>query len=115
MLPALFRTRATRRCVWMLWLALLLPAAQAVAAWHAHSHTRADVEAGAGDPRLAHLQACELCLTLAGVAHAAPPPLPSVPAVLRLGPVAAPVLPAPADGVAALLAYQGRAPPASSR
>ncbi|MFG6459931.1 DUF2946 family protein [Roseateles sp. DXS20W] len=60
---------------WLLWLALILPIAQAMADVHALSH--------AGDRQndgLVHLDDCDLCLTaahLAGGAPAAePPPLP---------------------------------------
>ena len=73
MQQAPLRPPATRRLrAWWLWLALLLPVAQAAAACHAVSHTRADLAAAADDPRVAHLQACDLCLTLAGVGGAAP-------------------------------------------
>ncbi|MEO7151034.1 MAG: hypothetical protein ABIX46_04900 [Burkholderiaceae bacterium] len=113
-IPA-FRSRITRRCAFVLWLALLLPAVQSLAAWHAQSHARIDVEVGVDDPRLAHLQACDLCLTLAGLAHTAPPPVPLVAAPLRLAqapPAPWPDLP---DGAAAVFAYQGRAPPDAPR
>lgn len=108
---ALYRPSSRPRFAWLLWLALLLPLAQAAAGWHAHTHDRADIEAGRDDARLAHLQACEQCLTLAALGGAAPAPaapgflalrVPAVPAVtLSLGVAAA----------APLLAYQGRAPP----
>ena len=112
---------ATRRRAIALWLALLLPAMQALAGWHAVSHlplhapgqVRSSVETGAEDPRLAKLQACELCLTLAGVANAAPGATPAQAVALRAAPVMAPVVPAPRAGIASLLAYQGRAPPIS--
>lgn len=73
MLHAPIRPLATRRFrAWWLWLALLLPVAQGAAVCHAVSHSRADLDAAADDPRVAHLQACDLCLTLAGVGAAAP-------------------------------------------
>lgn len=74
MLLAPIRPLATRRFrAWWLWLALLLPVAQGAAVCHAVSHSRADLDAAAADdPRVAHLQACDLCLTLAGVGGAAP-------------------------------------------
>ena len=73
MLHAPIRPFATRRFrAWWLWLALLLPVAQGAAVCHAVSHSRADQDAVADDPRVAHLQACDLCLTLAGVGAAAP-------------------------------------------
>ena len=110
---------ATRRRAIALWLALLLPALQALAGWHAVSHLgqhpvdqmRVAAEPGSVDPRAASLQACELCLTLAGVTNAVPAPAPPAVVSLHAAPVMAPVVPAPRAGVASLLAYQGRAPP----
>lgn len=118
---ALFAPTSTRRRAIALWLALLLPAMQALAGWHALSHVpmpwsesaRIAANAGNGDPSPATLQACELCLTLAGVAHAAPAAAPSALPVLHAAPFMAPVVPAPRAGIATLLAYQGRAPPTS--
>ena len=110
-----FRSRFARRCAVVLWLALLLPAAQSLAAWHAQAHARVDVEAGVADPRLAHLQACDLCLTLAGLAHAAPSAVPTVPAPLRLAHALPQALPGRSDGAAARLAYRSRAPPDAPR
>ena len=112
---------ATRRRAIALWLALLLPAMQALAGWHAASHAptqwpesvRIGAEPGSGDPGTAKLQACELCLTLAGVAHAAPAAAPADLPVLHAAPFMAPVVAAPRAGIATLLAYQGRAPPTS--
>ncbi len=110
-----FRSAFSRRCAFVLWLALLLPATQALAAWHAQAHARVDIEVGVDDPRLAHLQACDLCLTLAGIAHAAPPATPVLPAALRLAHALPAALPAHTDGAAPLLAYRGRAPPDAPR
>jgi hypothetical protein len=108
---ALFRPSPSRRFAWLLWLALLLPLAQAAAGWHAHTHDRADIEAGRDDPRLAHLQACEQCRTLAALGGAAPGP--AVPGVLalRLPAVPAAALSLGVAAAAPVLAYQGRAPP----
>ena len=121
MLPrtATFATASRRRAI-ALWLALLLPAMQALAGWHAVSHlpvhttgqASINQEAGVDDPRLAKLQVCELCLTLAGVANAVPAASPSAAVAVRAAPVMAPVVAAPRAGIASLLAYQGRAPPA---
>jgi hypothetical protein len=65
---------------WLLWLALLLPIAQAMAGVHALSHM-----GDRQDDGLAHLVHCDLCLTaahLAGGAPAAEPgPLPACAAV----------------------------------
>lgn len=61
---------------WLLWLALLLPIAQAMAGGHALSHVNDRPDEG-----LVHLVDCDLCLTaahLAGGAPAAgPQPLPA--------------------------------------
>ena len=116
--PAILASATRRRAV-ALWLALLLPAMQALAGWHAVSHlpmhggepAGSVVERAADDPRQAKLQACGLCLTLAGMAHAAPATPPAALAAERAAPVMAPVVAAPRAGIASLLAYQGRAPP----
>ena len=70
--------RAAHR--WLLWLAFLLPIAQAMAGVHALSHV-----SDSRDDGIAHLVHCDLCLTaadLAGGAPAAEPgPLPACAAV----------------------------------
>ena len=105
---------------WVLWLALLLPLAQASAAWHAVTHVGAalgdaerDVDIAAKQaPHLAH---CDLCLTAAGIGGAAfagaPTPTPH-PALRHQAPqrAFAGVWAAPAPR-----AYRSRAPPLSSR
>ncbi len=66
------RTAPQRRFVWLLWLALLLPAAQAAASWHALSHALSDA-VGAGDSKHAPpLHHCDLCLTAASIGGSAP-------------------------------------------
>lgn len=116
---------ATRRRVLALWLALLLPAVQALAGWHAVSHGAmpsaepvrviavavAVADAERGDRNAAALQACELCLTLAAAAHAAPATAPADVWAGHPAPFVAPVVAASCAGIASLLAYQGRAPP----
>ncbi|MEO6410266.1 MAG: DUF2946 family protein [Burkholderiaceae bacterium] len=121
MSPASLLSATTRRRAIALWLALLLPAMQSLAGWHAISHLPVpsseqlrSVEASGEDSRSAKLQACALCLTLAGVASAAPAANPAQAAALRAAPVMAPVVAAPRAGIANLLAYQGRAPPISA-
>ncbi len=52
---------------WLLWLALLLPIAQAMADVHALSHLGDRQEAG-----VAHLAHCDLCLTAANLGAGAP-------------------------------------------
>lgn len=112
MLPAPIRPLAARRFrAWWLWLALLLPVAQGAAVCHAVSHSRAELDAADDDLRTAHLQACDLCLTLAGVGGAAPlGEAPRVqPARVRHGLPSGHV----SAGVACEidLAYRSRAPP----
>ena len=53
---------------WLLWLALLLPLAQAFAATHALSHATGE-RPGEG---IAHLVHCDLCLTAADLGSGAP-------------------------------------------
>ncbi|HEY9106704.1 MAG TPA: hypothetical protein VIN58_08480 [Roseateles sp.] len=52
---------------WLLWLALLLPIAQAMAGVHALSHV-----SDRQDDGIAHLVDCDLCLTAANLAGGAP-------------------------------------------
>ncbi len=63
---------------WLLWLALILPIAQAMAGVHALSHA-----GERGDDGLVHLVDCDLCLVAAhlgaGAPAAPPPPLPTCP------------------------------------
>lgn len=65
---------------WLLWLALLLPIAQAMAGVHALSHV-----GDRQDDGIAHLVHCDLCLTAAdlgaGAPAAEPPLLAASPAV----------------------------------
>jgi hypothetical protein len=49
----------------VLWLALLLPLAQAAASWHAVSHLQ--LEADADGKQALHATHCDLCLTAAAV------------------------------------------------
>jgi len=56
---------------WLLWLVMLVPAAQSAASWHGYSHlaqsTRGD------DPRALHPTHCDLCLAAADLAGGGPP------------------------------------------
>ena len=61
-----------RRLGWLLWLALLLPAAQSAAAWHAVSHTGLESSGEAGGQQALHLNDCSLCLTAAAMSSGAP-------------------------------------------
>jgi len=53
---------------WLLWLALLLPIAQAMAGVHALSHVSGDRQ----DDGISHLVHCDLCLTAADLGTGAP-------------------------------------------
>ena len=53
---------------WLLWLAFLLPLAQAMAGVHALSHVSGERQ----DDGVAHLVHCDLCLTAADLASGAP-------------------------------------------
>jgi hypothetical protein len=102
------RAVVQRRLVWLLWLALLLPIAQAAAMSHALSHAVAD---GDDDRQAVHQTHCDLCLTAAALSGGAlPEQRPSLP-----HPVARHVAPQVASsGVWFALptrAYLSRAPP----
>jgi hypothetical protein len=111
MLALRTRLSTPRRFTWLLWLALLLPMAQAVANWHAFAHTGREAPGDANGKQAPHLSHCDLCLTAAavtgGALPAAPVFLPS-PALRHQVPQAAfaSVWLAPAA-----LAYLSRAPP----
>lgn len=95
---------------WLLWLALLLPVAQALAASHALSHATGERQSEG----LAHLVHCDLCLTAADLGTGAPVAEPP-PVMLAEAAFAAPVL---ARGGAPRAVSLGlppaRAPPASA-
>jgi hypothetical protein len=109
---ALFRRPLRISLSWLMWLALLLPLAQAAAACHEVQHTAE--YAGVADQKAAHTAACAQCLASAAV-HGA-----------GLAPVASPVLEPPlgevlqARGTTTVrdatlaLAYLSRAPPVSA-
>ena len=109
------RTVPQRSLVWLLWLALLLPIAQATAAWHAMSHAVTDASADAEGKRALHTSAsCDLCLSAAALSGGA---LPSVASAMPLA-LARHVVPQAAFSglwlATSALAYQSRAPPAST-
>jgi hypothetical protein len=66
------RITPSRRLVWLLWFALLLPVAQAAASWHAMAHVGASGGYESDTPQAPHLAACDLCLTAAALTGAAP-------------------------------------------
>lgn len=93
-----------RRLAWLLWLALVLPAAQVAASWHALSHTAAMAGTDADAKHALHQTQCDLCLVAAAVASGALP-------------VATPALPGPAarhDVVHAAVDSVWQAPPAQA-
>lgn len=110
-----FAFPASRRLAWLLWLALLLPVAQAATHWHGLSHPVAPHGAPASDQPALHLVDCDLCLSAATL-HAGA--LPSTSALLpRIAAGGARLL-AAADGAfvaAPLHTYLSRAPPATPR
>ena len=68
------RSRAVprRHFIWLLWLALLLPTAQAAASWHALSHAMPD-PGGVRDAKHAPpLHHCDLCLAASSISGGAP-------------------------------------------
>ena len=115
MIATRLRPPTRHRFTWLLWFALLLPMAQAVANWHGFSHigreTSGDSRGEPNGKQALHLLHCDLCLTAAAGASGA---LPVAPAVL---PIPALRHPAPQAAFAsvwlalAALAYLSRAPP----
>ncbi|MBI3368370.1 MAG: hypothetical protein HY021_07970 [Burkholderiales bacterium] len=101
--------------LWLVWLALLVPAAQSAATWHAFSHASAETSAPGDDPSSPALSNCDLCLTAAAIGAggllAAPSQPPPSAARHALEPAALvgvwPSRPA--------LAYLSRAPPTVPR
>ena len=115
MLALRLRPPTPRRFTWLLWLALLLPMAQAAANWHAYSHTgreaRTDTRGEPASKQAPHLSHCDLCLTAAAVTGGALPVAPTalaIPALRHPAPQAA----IPSARLAlTVLAYLSRAPP----
>jgi hypothetical protein len=61
-----------RRFAWLLWLALLLPVAQAAAACHALSHVGDSSRSEGNGKQAPHAGHCDLCLAAAAIAGTAP-------------------------------------------
>lgn len=96
---------------WLLWLALLLPFAQAAANWHALSHVQADAAGDRDGKQSLHLAHCDLCLTAAAVTGGAPAAPPTALA-LRAVRHEAPSQAVATERVAApVRRYLSRAPP----
>lgn len=81
MLALRTRPASQRRFTLVLWLALLLPMAQAAANWHAVSHTGRETGSEPNGKQAPHFSHCDLCLTAAAVAGGA---LPAAPTVLSI-------------------------------
>jgi hypothetical protein len=93
---------------WLLWLALILPLAQAMAGVHALSHLN-----DRRDDSAVHLTHCSLCLASASLDGLATPPAPPAVASFTAAPESPPpVIRAPLSA-AALPPYPARAPPAA--
>jgi hypothetical protein len=104
-------TLARTRLWWVLWLALLLPLAQAAANWHAQSHWDTERTSQSNGKHALAGDRCDLCLTAAGLtggtATSTPfalperPPRQAVPVFRQAGALFAHLS----------LAYRSRAPP----
>ncbi|MBS0450164.1 MAG: hypothetical protein JSS14_02545 [Proteobacteria bacterium] len=110
------RSRRTlpRHFAWLLWLALLVPLAQTVAACHVYSHT-GELAAGTVDisksKHSAGASHCDLCLAGSVVHAGGLPAAELLPALVHLH-HAAPAADFDSPWTPPLaLAYQGRAPP----
>ena len=99
------------RFIWALCLALLLPGAQAVAAWHTVTHAGSAVV----DSQDAPSALCCLCLAAAALGSAAPPAEPPVLAQPALQSAALALAGPTFSPLPARLAYRSRAPPFSPR
>jgi len=100
---------------WLMWLALIVPVAQSLAAWHSVSHLASASSRQGDEPQLPHSASCELCLAGAAVDGGALPSAPAAPVLLALrhGPAPAAVVLAWVSVPAA--AYLSRAPPLALR
>jgi len=107
-------THASRRhLVWLLWLAMLLPLAQAAANWHALSHTAASAAGGEtdSDSKALHASSCALCLSAAVVSSGALPSKPPGLLLLASSHAAPQVAIHGVHHAVDWPAYQSRAPP----
>jgi hypothetical protein len=94
---------------WVLWIVMLLPAAQFAAVWHACSHA-AQTERRE-DQRAIHPAHCDLCLTAANLAGGGlPADIPGLPACTGCE-ASASVRVVSVASVPPTPAYLGRAPP----
>ncbi len=116
MRPSRLRTASQRHLVWLLWLMLLLPAAQVAASWHAVSHSGMNALSDAPGPQHApHVAHCDLCLTGAAIDSGGAPHaetlLPALAGVRHESPRTALVT---VRAASAAHAYLSRAPPIAS-
>ena len=95
---------------WLLWLAFLLPLAQAMAGVHALSHVSGERQ----DDGVAHLVHCDLCLTAADLGAGAPTAEPVVPAASQAAHAAPLRVAADTPRAVSLSLPPARAPPASA-
>jgi hypothetical protein len=109
--PLIRRLQHPRRFAWLLWLALMLPLAQSVAAWHAQSHWDTERARQSSGKQLLPGEGCEVCVAAAALSsgglastpvESAQPPLPHA-APLRSATGHAPTRP--------VASYDSRAPP----
>lgn len=107
-------TASRRRCMWLLWLLLLLPVAQTAATMHVYTHGLAEEaketrELG-GKLALSHAH-CGICLTAAALIGGAPPAEP--PALFHSTALyeVPKAKPSSAWGFPFFPAYESRAPP----
>lgn len=113
--PSSRRTVTPRRFAWLLWLALLLPIAQATAAGHAFSHLGTPAESSEldGKKALAQHADCALCVVAAAMGAGALPSTPPTWPHLAAGHEEAQVLFISFAPGPLVRAYHSRAPPSS--
>lgn len=99
----------------LLWLAMLLPLAQAAAAWHSASHVLAEAGGRVGDAHGPADKLCDLCLAAAAVSGGALPSTPQSPELQAMGHAAPLALPLGVIVALQAAPYQSRAPPVSPR
>ena len=115
MVPESVRPSTAPRIAWVLWLALLLPLAQAAANWHAQSHWDTERSSSSDGKNALAGAHCGVCLSAAAVTGggAASTPLAIAHAAPRQP--AARWYAAPVVAATISPAYQSRAPPFSLR
>jgi len=105
------RRIAAPRLAWVLWLALLLPLAQAAANWHAQSHW--DTERSGSTKDLLASAHCGVCLSAAAVTGGGAASTPPAIAHAPERQISAPSAAVPRWSAPLLRAYESRAPPFS--